>query len=453
MNHGVSLLGGWLPTVVQVAAALTVIAVIGWRTRRWRLLWVPVSAAVGVIAALVTRTWVNSEGLASDPAPVQLWLWTTVFAATLAIVLLGWRSARWPRRGLSVLAIPLTLLAVLLTLNQWVGYYPTVPAAWNALTAGPLPHQVDAEALPSLRNTTPESGRLVEVAIPDTASGFKHRDEYVYLPPQWFAGATPPRLPVIMMIAGEFNTPADWLRSGGVMPMIDQYASTHGGSSPIFVFVDAGGSFNNDTECVNGPRGQAADHLTRDVRPYIVDEFGAAADASAWGVVGWSMGGTCALDLTAMHPELFGTFVDIAGDRGPTAGTRQQTVDRLYGGDTGAWEHFDPASVMKAHGPYRDVAGWFAETVKPAADQPTSLLSGHSARAHSSAPLGYGGHDVWQDDQGNAGQELCAAATAVGIACTVHSTESRHTWQFAAAAFGQALPWLADRVRSRSASQ
>jgi hypothetical protein len=195
LNHGVSLLGGWLPAVVQIVAVLAVIAVIGWRSRRWRLVWVPVSVAIGAAGALATRTWVNSEGLASDPAPVQLWLWATVFVSLVAIAVLGWRSAGWRRRALSVVAVPLTLLAVLITLNQWVGYYPTVPAAWNALTAGPLPDEVDAEALPSLRDTTPSTGTLIEVTIPDTASGFNHRSEYVYLPPRAGRRPSDPRRP------------------------------------------------------------------------------------------------------------------------------------------------------------------------------------------------------------------------------------------------------------------
>ena len=36
----------------------------------------------------------------------------------------------------------------------------------------------------------------------------------VYLPPAWYATNPPPRLPTVMMIGGEFNTPADWLRAG-----------------------------------------------------------------------------------------------------------------------------------------------------------------------------------------------------------------------------------------------
>ena len=66
-----------------------------------------------------------------------------------------------------------------------------------------------------------------------------------------------------MMIGGEFNTPADWLRAGDAVTTIDKFAAAHGGNAPVFVFVDAGGTFNNDTECVNGPRGNSADHLTR----------------------------------------------------------------------------------------------------------------------------------------------------------------------------------------------
>ncbi|MGV0991009.1 MAG: alpha/beta hydrolase [Mycobacterium sp.] len=444
-HHGVSLLGGWLPLTLQILAAVALVAVIGWRNRRWRLVLLPICAIVGVAGALAARTYVNSEGLASDPAPIQLWLWAGVFVATVAIAVTGWRGQRWWRRGLSLFAVPLTLLAVLLTLNQWVGYYSTVPAAWGALTAGPLPGETDADALPGLRGTTQDAGRVVEVAIPNTASGFSHRSEYVYLPPAWFAGPKPPALPVVMMIPGEFNTAADWMRSGNITPIIDDYARAHGGWAPIFVFVDSGGSFNNDTECVNGPRGQAADHLTEDVRPFLVDEFGASADPAAWGIVGWSMGGTCAVDLTVMHPDLFHTFVDIGGDHGPTAGTKQQTIERLYGGDAGAWAAFDPATVMAAHGAYSGIAGWFADAVKPVGELSKSPGGQHP---QSSAPLGYGGHDVFADsDRADAAHDLCTAAGNVGIACTVHTVVSGHSWQFATAAFAEALPWLAGRLK------
>jgi S-formylglutathione hydrolase FrmB len=453
-NHGVSLLGGWLPVTVEVITVIALIVVIGRWTRRWLLLWIPVCVALGVVGALVARALINDEGLASDPAPFELWIWVAVSTASIAVAVLGWRSAHWWRRALSVLVIPLALVATLMELNRWVGYYPSVQAAWGALTAGPLPDQTDAAALPGLRNTSPTTGKLVEVTIPDTASGFKHRNEYVYLPPAWFAGpptSPPPALPVVMMVAGEFNTPADWMRSGNVMPVIDGYAHDNGGVAPIFVFVDSGGRFNNDTECVDGPRGNSADHLTKDVRPYVISQFGASAQPADWGVVGWSMGGTCAVDLTVMHPDLFTAFEDIAGDHGPTAGTKEQTVDRLFGGNAAQWAAFDPATVMRNHGPYTGVSGWFEDTAKPATAQSNTLA--HSNRPQPNTPLGFGGHDDWRDtDETGAAEDLCGVATSVAISCSVHTLLSYHTWQFAAHAFGDALPWLADQIHTPQTS-
>ena len=159
----------------------------------------------------------------------------------------------------------------------------------------------------------PPKGTVVPVSISNTASGFRHRGELVYLPPAWYATDPPPRLPTVMMIGGEFNTPADWLRTGGAVKMLDDFAAAHHGNGPVVVFVDSGGAFNNDTECVNGSRGNAADHLTKDVVPYMISHFGVSPAQSNWGIVGWSMGGTCAVDLAVMHPDMFSAFEDIAG--------------------------------------------------------------------------------------------------------------------------------------------
>ncbi|MBF6073705.1 hypothetical protein IU498_03580 [Nocardia beijingensis] len=442
-HHGISLLHGWLPVTVALLAALIVLVAVARRGRRWWLIRLPLCVAVGVAAALAAEWYVADEGLASDPAPVTLWAWVGVTAAAVAVALAGWPGARWWRRGAAVLAIPLTLVSTGIVLNQWVGYYPTVQAAWGAVTAGPLPHQTDLSALPGLRNTTVTDGKLVPVRIPDAGSGFPHRTEYVYLPPAWFAGPAPPALPVVMMIGGEFNTPADWIRSGRIMPALDRFTEADGGQAPILVFVDASGSFNNDTECVDGPRGNAAGHLTEDVPAYVESRFGASADPANWAVVGWSMGGTCAADLAVMHPELVHTFVDIAGDLGPSSGTKEQTIARLFGGDAAAWAAFDPLTVMAAHGPYTGVAGLFDDLV-PAQ---------RSGRATTHPPVpdddraGLGGRDGVPDsgEVGAAGK-LCAAGRAAGIDCTVYTTEGGHTWQFAAAAFTSSLPWLAGRV-------
>jgi S-formylglutathione hydrolase FrmB len=67
--------------------------------------------------------------------------------------------------------------------------------------------------------------------------------------------------------------------------------------------------------------------------------------------------------------------------------------------------------------------------------------------------LGLGGHDEFKngaDDQVGAAQDLCNAATKVNISCTVHTIATFHTWQFAAYAFNDALPWLAGQIGTPS---
>lgn len=413
---------GWVPTSVQVITAVVLIAAIGWRTRRWALIWLPLAAAVGGILVAGTNWYIESEGLAGNPAPRSLWVWIALSGVALVVLVAGWRGSRWWRRGTAVMAVPLTLLCTALALNLWVGYFPWVQTAWNQLTAGPLPDQTDQVTVAAMQRqgAIPAKGSVVAVDIPNTASGFRHRGEYVYLPPAWFAANPPPQLPTVMMIGGEFNTPADWMRAGNVVKTMDDFAAAHHGYAPVLVFADPGGTFNNDTECVNGKRGNSADHLTKDVVPYMNSHYGVKPTAAGWGIVGWSMGGTCAVDLAVMHPELFSAFVDIAGDIGPNSGTKAQTIDRLFGGNAAAWDAFDPTTVINRHGQYEQMAGWFDVNDTSTAGKP-------AGRAN---------------DQAKAANALCALGSKHGIACAVVTQQGTHDWPFASHAFSSALPWL-----------
>jgi S-formylglutathione hydrolase FrmB len=446
-QHHVSLMHGWVPVTVQAVSVVALVAAIGWRSRRWRLLWLPLALLAGVAAACWAHWYITSDGLADDPAPNQLWVWIALAGTSTAVLVLGWRGARWWRRGVSVLAVPLCVLSAGLALNLWVGYFPTVQTAWNQLTAGPLPDQTDRAAVTATaavaqqRHVLPARGSVVAVTIPSTASGFKHRGELVYLPPAWFATTPPPKLPTVMMIGGEFNTPADWLRAGNAIATIDKYAAAHQGNAPVFVFVDSGGAFNNDTECVNGPRGNAADHLTKDVPSFMETNFGVSTNRANWGIVGWSMGGTCAVDLTTMHPDQFSSFVDIAGDLTPNSGTKSQTIQRLYGGSAAQWAAFDPTTVITRHGPYTGVSGWFAISGNQPAPQ-------HRTVAAANTGAGLGGRDATSNpgDQTMAANSLCALGSGAGISCAVIAQPGKHDWPFAARVFAASLPWLAGAI-------
>jgi S-formylglutathione hydrolase FrmB len=426
----VSLMHGWAPVTVQVIAAVVLGCAIGWRSYRWRVRFVPVAAAAGVALALAVHWFLGSAGMAGDSAPPTLWLWVALSGLATGVAGWGWLSASWWRRGASMLAVPLCLLSAALVLNGWIGYFPTVHTVWSQLTSGPLPDQTDPATLTAmqLKGVRPANGAVVPVTISAASSKFKHRGELVYLPPVWFASNPPPRLPVLMMIGAELNTPADWVRAGNAAGATDDFAALHDGNAPVLVFVDSGGEFGIDTECVNGPRGNAADHLTKDVVPFMISKFGVSPERANWGVAGFSSGGTCAVDLAVMHPELFSVFEDIAGDLSPNSGNREQTVARLFGGNPDLWAAFDPTTVMTRHGPYTAVSGWFSIPGTPGVDGVTRDAVGNPE-----------GQDI-------VAGSLCAIAAANGITCAVEAQPGSHDWPFAAKAFTAALPWLAGQL-------
>ncbi len=436
-----SLLHGWFPPAAQATALVVLIVAIRWRTRRWLTVVLPVALVVAVAVTALAYWYITSIGVAGDPAPITLWVWIALGGLAAAITLVGWSGAHWWRRGLAVLSVPLCVLCAGLALNGWVGYFPTALAAWNQLTSAPLPDQIDRLRVTEMQiaGTRPAKGVVVPVDIDDNASHFRHRRELVYLPPAWFNTNPPPRLPAVMMISSAFNTPADWLGPGGAFTAVDNFAAAHHGFSPVLVFVDPTGSFDNDTECVNGSRGNAADHLTKDIEPFMVSNFGVSADRANWGVAGWSMGGTCAVELAVMHPEIFSAFVDIAGDRGPSIGSKEAAITKLFGGNADAWAEFDPITVMNKHGRYTGLSGWF--------DVPAS--SGSRNVAQEAIPaLDAPSTDPAANPEGQdaAANSLCAVGTANGIACAVVTQPGRHDWPFAADAFAAALPWLASAL-------
>ncbi|GAA1924943.1 alpha/beta hydrolase [Streptantibioticus ferralitis] len=409
----VSLLDGWFPWAVQAAAAMVCLAAIGWRDRTWRLRRAPLVIVISAVATAALAVIVVRTAGITDPLPFALWIWAGVAITALVVLVAGWRGARWWHRLLAPFAALLALLAGANALNLSTGYYPTVDDAIGELTDSPLPQQITLDQLGTVTGKT-KTGRIVSVNIPPT-SGFQPRQELVYLPPAWFRSKSRPKLPVLEMIGGEFSEPDNWVRAGNAVAASDAYAQKHHGFSPVLVFTDAAGGFKVDTECVDGPHGMSEDHLVKDIPPYIEKTFGTSTSPRKWGVVGWSMGGTCAVGLTVEHPDVFTHFEDISGDIGPNTGNKQQTINKLYGGNAAAWDAHDPLTVLAHHGKYQHVTGWFE--------------SGDQESRH-----------IMQAKQ------LRAAAHRDGINSTVTVAPGKHDWQFGSTAFAQALPWLAQQL-------
>jgi S-formylglutathione hydrolase FrmB len=442
-----TLTSGWIPVAAQLITAAVLMAATGRRSRRWLLLWVPVCVAAGIVLTIAVNWYVGDQGLTDEPTPIPLSIWIALAGFAAAVAVLGWRGERWWRRGAGLIAVPLCVLCAALALNSWVNYLPTVSAAWQRVTGAPLPGQTDQATAAALQRsgTPPTSPTIVAVTIPDDASGFKHRDELVYLPPTWYQSAPPPRLPVVMMIGGEFGHPADWLEAGDAQRTVEDFAAAHGGNAPVLVFVDDSGEFSNDTECVNGMRGNAADHLIKDVIPYMISRFGTSADPANWGIVGWSSGGTCAVTLAAMHPELFGAFVDIDGQLGPNTGTTDQTIARLFGGDASAWAAFDPLTVISKHAQYQGMSAWFAVSAD-------TTITYHAANDPGAAgAVDLSDNDRHSEDHVAVANQLCGVASTHGVECAVVPVAGNHDFSSAGTAFAAALPWLAGKLASPGA--
>jgi S-formylglutathione hydrolase FrmB len=313
--------------------------------------WLGLAALAWCAALLIARTFVPPAAVSGGyPGSFIVWGALPIFAFVAA--LWQWCVVGWWRRAVAFLAVPLLAAFAGLQINAQYGYLPTVGDLFGA----PLPGQIDTlPPAPAYGRWIPTAVRLqvrervgvvTKVDIPGTVSHFQARAAWVWLPPEYFTG---PRrsLPVLMLLAGVPGAPRDWLRGAFAARTANAWSRTHDGRAPIMVFPDPNGSALNDTECVDGPRGNSETYLTVDVPAFMHSYFHTLTSRAAWAVGGLSEGATCALDLATRHPDKFSILADFSGAAAPNSGSPASTLQRLYGGNR---------ALMRAHNP----ADWFA---------------------------------------------------------------------------------------------
>ncbi len=434
-----SLIDGPIPLLLQLLALIAIVVAIGrGRSRQWLLRWILVAVLVGVASAISAALYIRHQGWATGPISFGTMFWIGMFGFAVTVLIAGWRGNGWWRRLVSLLSVPLVMVCGMVAINAGTGYLPTVRAAWLRITGAEPEQFIDEAQLAALRQKgeIPTRGTAVRVSSPSDASGFAHRPEVVYLPPAWFASNPPPALPAVIMLAGEFGHPDDWLVSTNALQTLDKFAALHHGNAPVVVFPDIGGRFNNDTECVDGSRGNAAAHLTEDVVPYLISRFAVSSNRQNWGLVGWSSGGTCALLTAVRNPDMFRAFVWLDGTLGPNAGTREQTVARLFGGDQDAWAAFDPKTVITRHGPYDNLSAWLGVSD----DTPTVHRDASTTPPPDEALAGW---DNFSETHVPNAKKLCALLSGHNIECSVVGYPGGHHFSSAGNGFAAALPWLA----------
>ncbi len=400
-----ALLNPVVAVIVEVTAGLALAA--SWWSRRvrwwrWRL---PVSVLVAGAVTGAVAGWLRLSGTVTDAYPPTFAVWVTL--ALTALVGCWWtlRRGGQARRTLALAAVPLTLCGGFLLINDEYGLWPTLGDLMGHGTT-----TADLYTLLHLPpGTHPSKGVVASIDVPATRSHFTHRPGSVYLPPAFFDqfAAT---LPVIVMLGGAPGNSTHWISAGHAVDTADAYAKAHHGYAPIMIFVDHNGSSTGDTECVDGPRGNAETFLTVDVPAFVSKTLKVKPVARRWAVVGFSEGGTCALDLTLGHPTVFNHFADLAGDLVPNLGNQQQTLSALFGGSTAAQAAHDPMKLLAIHH-YKGFSAWFAAG---AADPNKIALS----------------------------KRFAAAARPAGFTVHEFTGTGGHNWQFASDAFRRILPEL-----------
>ncbi|MEU8817434.1 alpha/beta hydrolase-fold protein [Actinoplanes sp. NPDC048796] len=290
-----------------------------------------------------------------------------VFAVALAVF---WNRLHWAWRSLLVLGSVVSVIAAVgVQLNALTEAFPT------AADAVPVSHDVGASQFFGVSVHGPAS----KLTLP----------MYVYLPAGYHEGAT--RYPVIEAFHGVPGTPQYWVRKLDVKSTLDAEIASGRMAPTVVLFPQQTTNPTLDTECTNLKNGpQAETFLTVDVPAYAKAHYRIRTDRAGWGLVGYSAGAFCAINLTLRHPTLFAAGASLSGyaSSGITIGDgSEHTTNNPY------WrlKHLpQPASALWL--------GFAADDKQCSHDSRLLAASARKPLAVTTAVVAHGGHSsaVWR---------------------------------------------------------
>lgn len=330
-----------------------------WRRRRfWPLLVVSsLLVAVGVVALI---HWILVDLLAtfSENLPFQTVAWAVPAVAALLLCAARFPRNSWRGRSFSVVAMLGVVLLCVVQINLYFGLNNTVSDLLGTAVARIQPLEASLKRTPDAKpgpapsvwkapDSMPRNGVLRRADIPGEVSGFNAREAYVYLPPAYLADSRP-ALPVLVLFAGQPGGPADWLTGGQLRSLLDQFAENHQGIAPVTVVVDPNGSANANTMCMDSKIASVDTYLSQDVPAWITRNLDVTPDHKQWAVGGFSFGGTCAMQMGTLHPDLFASILPFAAEREPAlAKDRSKTISDSFDGDVEDFESRTPLVLMQ----------------------------------------------------------------------------------------------------------
>jgi enterochelin esterase-like enzyme len=332
------------------------------RLRRFavRLAALPVGAAIGLVVVWWTGDVQDLFGVSFTPV-TRMWV-AFAFAGVLLFLVVVVQGG-WLLRVVALGAAAAVVLAAGLGVNVDFGFYKNLE---QAVATNPYPsrsaetlhgHAGGGAVAPADWHAPagmPKTAETLSVRIPGTVSHFRARKAVVWLPPAAQV-AHPPALPVLVALSGQPGQPADLFQTGDLGGFLDRYAAAHQGLAPIVVAPDQLGAPNRNPMCVDSRQlGRSATYVMTDTVRWIRQHLPVAAAPSAWGIVGFSEGATCAMQFSTAHPGVFGTALAISSELVPYEGSVQQTIAQGFGGSVAAYRAAAPIAIMHAHGRYED---------------------------------------------------------------------------------------------------
>lgn len=323
------------------------------RRGRWSIALVTVAALSGGFGALLVWWIGDVQDLFGVQLSVVVHLAVIGLFAGIGVVVVNLVRTRWWRKVVAGIALPGVLLAAGLMINEDFAYFPSFGDVFgvtgvNPLAASAVGHRDVPLAKWRPPADMPTAGLVATITIPAAESHFAARPAWIYLPPAAQV-RRPPKLPVVIGLSGQPGFPSDLFEAGHLDSTMNAIADAHHGVAPIVVVPDQLGSPSKNPMCVNSKLGRVATYLTVDVRDWVLRHEPVSVARTDWTVAGFSEGGTCAVQLAAAYPAIFGSFVDVSGEIAPKNGDLAQTIDRGFAGSKSDYEHATPLWLLGHH--------------------------------------------------------------------------------------------------------
>ena len=352
---------------------------------------------------------------------------------------------------------------------------PVRPAASALACAAAL-----ALAVPPACARSPGSGAIVGAPVPVASDsiattwprGLVRVDSFaapslgvtkryvIYLPPS-YATERRRRYPVAYYLHGLYGDETNWVRWGRLDRAMDSLVAA-GMPEMIVVMPDGDDSWYTTWErplaydaCAAGPLREPAerycvrsprydDYIVKDVVRHVDSTWRTRADARHRAIAGLSMGGLGAMNLSALHPDIYSAAASHSGVLGPLfIGPRPFAEPLHYASDMQELEKGWGSAIFRTAVPAfgGELSTWWRR------DPARLLRDAKLARRSLPALLADAGREDNLVVNGN--RAFRWELERAGVPLEYHEYPGAHSWAYWREHVGGSLRWLSQRIAER----